>query len=280
MHCYKLTVAYDGTHYNGWQIQPNAPSIQQHLQECLASFLGGETAAVIGSGRTDAGVHALNQVAHFKVDRQINPNRLLLALNGLLPRDIRVKRVELAPLQFHAQYSAIGKEYHYHLYLDRIMDPFRRLYCWQVLRKLNFNILHEAASLFVGTHDFTSFANEPQAGSVAKNPVRTIYRLDICQVEGGLRLEFEGNGFLYKMVRNIVGTLVDVASDRLTLADVMSIFEAKDRRLAAQAAPPQGLFLVKVNYPHIPQNLDNSSLVDNASLFPDNENLGDKLKLV
>lgn len=269
MRCYKLTLAYDGTEYSGWQIQPNAPSIQQYLQEALTSFLGGETMTVIGSGRTDAGVHALNQIAHFKTEHDINPNRLLLALNGLLPRDIRIKKVELAPLQFHSQYSAIGKEYHYHLYLERVMDPFRRLYSWHVLRKINLSLLYEAASLFVGTHDFTSFANEPHAGSVAKNPVRTIYRLEICPTDGGLRLEFEGNGFLYKMVRNIVGTLIDVTSHRLTLAEVIAIFEAKDRRRAGRAAPPQGLFLVRVNYPdnhltegHFPhkshQDLDNS----------------------
>lgn len=249
MHCYKLTLSYDGTHYSGWQIQPNAPSIQQHLQEALARFLSGEHLSVIGSGRTDAGVHALNQIAHFKTEHEISPNRLLLALNGLLPHDIRIKKVEIAPLHFHSQYSAIGKEYHYHLYLDRVMNPFRRLYCWHVLRKLDLTLLHEAAALFVGTHDFTSFANEPHAGSVAKNPVRMIYRLDICPTEGGLRLEFEGNGFLYKMVRNIVGTMVDVASQRLTIADVISIFEAKDRRCAGRAAPPQGLFLVNVTYP-------------------------------
>jgi tRNA pseudouridine38-40 synthase len=249
MQCYKLILAYDGTRYSGWQIQPNAPSIQQHLQEALASLLGGEHIAVIGSGRTDAGVHALNQVAHFKTEHEFTPNRLLLALNGLLPRDIRIKQVELAPLHFHSQYSAVGKEYHYHLYLERIMDPFRRLYCWHVLRKLDLVLLQEAAPLFVGTHDFTSFANEPHGGAVAKNPIRTLYRLNIVPTEGGVRLEFEGNGFLYKMVRNIVGTLVDVASRRLTLAEVISIFEAKDRRRAGHAAPPQGLFLMRVDYP-------------------------------
>lgn len=249
MQCYKLTIAYDGTAYSGWQIQPNAPSIQQHLQEALTTFLPGEKIVVIGSGRTDAGVHALNQIAHFKTEHDISPNRLLLALNGLVPRDIRIKKVEKAPLQFHSQYSAIGKEYHYHLYLERVMDPFRRLYCWHVLRRIDLTLLHEAAALFVGTHDFTSFANEPHAGSVAKNPVRTIYRIDTSPTEGGLRLEFEGNGFLYKMVRNIVGTLIDVASHRLTIADVVSIFEAKDRRRAGCAAPPQGLFLVRVDYP-------------------------------
>lgn len=266
MHCYKLTLTYDGTHYSGWQIQPNGPSIQQHLQESLAEFMSEDSVTVIGSGRTDAGVHALNQIAHFKTEHELNLNRLRLALNGLLPRDIRVKKVEIVPLKFHSQYSAIGKEYHYHLYLDRVMNPFRHLYCWHVLRKIDFNLLQEAAALFVGTHDFTSFANEPHAGSVTKNPVRTIYRLDVCPVEDGLRLEFEGNGFLYKMVRNIVGTLVDVASYRLTIAELISIFEAKDRRQSGPAAPPQGLFLVRVDYPddHLhfhsesPQSLDNN----------------------
>jgi tRNA pseudouridine38-40 synthase len=249
MQCYKLTISYDGTNYSGWQIQPNAPSIQQHLQESLTSLFHSEKIAVIGAGRTDAGVHALNQIAHFKIEHEWPTHRLLLALNGLLPRDIRVKKVELVPLSFHSQYSAIRKEYHYYLYLERVLDPFQRLYCWHIFNRLNVDLLPEAAKLFVGTHDFTSFANEPHAGSVAKNPVRTIYRLDICPIEGGLRLEFEGNGFLYKMVRNIVGTLVDVASGRLTNDDVVSILKSKDRRQASRAAPPQGLFLVKVDYP-------------------------------
>lgn len=249
MRCFKLTITYDGTAYSGWQIQPNAPSIQEILQDALKCILSIEHVVVIGSGRTDAGVHALNQVAHFKTEHEISPQRLMLALNGTLPRDIRIKKTELAPLHFHSQYSAIKKEYHYHLYLDRIMDPFRRLYCWHVLRKLKQSFLFDCAALFIGKHDFTSFANEPHAGSVAKNPVRTLYRLDVFPVEGGIRLEFEGDGFLYKMVRNIVGTLVDVASQRLTVNDVINIFEARDRRKASSAAPAQGLFLVKVTYP-------------------------------
>lgn len=249
MHCYKLQLAYDGTNYSGWQIQPNATTIQQHLQDALSIFLGGDKVSVVGAGRTDAGVHALAQVAHFKLENRIDPNRLFLALNGLLPRDIRVKKVEDVPLEFHSQYSAIGKEYHYHLYLNRVMDPFSRFYAWHLLRKLNIPSLVKGAKLFVGKHDFTSFANEPTGGAVAKNPVRTIYRLDVIPTDGGVRLEFEGNGFLYKMVRNIVGTLVDVASGRLTVDDIAAIFEAKDRRQGGQAAPPQGLFLVRVDYP-------------------------------
>lgn len=248
MPCYKLLLAYDGTSYSGWQIQPNAPSIQQKLQEALKVFLGGEKVAVIGSGRTDAGVHALGQVAHFRTEKILDPNRLLLALNGLLPQTIRVKQAESVPPDFHAQYHAVSKEYHYHLYLERVMNPFQRLYSWHVLRKLDLSLLKEGALLFVGTHDFTSFANEREAGSVSRNPVRTLYRLDVCFEEGGVRLEFEGNGFLYKMVRNIVGTLVDLASHRCSIPEILSIFEARDRRQAGRAAPPQGLFLVRVNY--------------------------------
>lgn len=251
MHCYKLTIAYEGTHYSGWQIQPNAPSIQQHLQEALKTVLHGKDIIVIGSGRTDAGVHALNQIAHFKVEEGLEIERLLWALNGLLPRDIRIKSIEEVPLQFHSQYHAISKEYHYHLYTGRVMNPFRRLYCWHVLRKLDLSLLKEGAALFIGTHDFTSFANERHAGSVARNPVRTLYRLDLDFLDEEIRLKFEGNGFLYKMVRNIVGTLVDIASNRLAVSEVAAVFAAKDRRCASRAAPPQGLCLVGVNYPSI-----------------------------
>ncbi|WP_068468946.1 tRNA pseudouridine(38-40) synthase TruA [Candidatus Protochlamydia phocaeensis] len=249
MHTYKLTIAYDGTHYSGWQIQPNAPSIQQHLQETLCTLLREEKVVVTGSGRTDAGVHAIAQIAHFKSEKRLDLNRLQFALNGMLPHDIRIKQAEMAALHFHAQYSAIGKEYHYFLHLDRVMDPFRRLYCWHVHSKIDSDLLKEAAARFVGTHDFTSFANEAHTGTAAHDPVRTLYRLDIKPVEGGLRMEFEGNGFLYKMVRNIVGTLEEVASHKRPLEDIEAIFAAKDRRKAGKAAPPQGLFLARVDYP-------------------------------
>lgn len=251
MYCYKLTIAYDGTHYSGWQIQPNAVSIQQQIQDTLKIILRLDQITVIGSGRTDAGVHALGQIAHFRYQEKLDLNRLSLSLNGMLPRDIRIKKIEQVPLSFHAQYSAIGKEYHYHLYQDRVMDPFRRLYCWHMYSALDLDLLLQAAACFKGTHDFTSFANEAHAGSASKNPVRTIYRLDVKPVEGGLTLEFHGDGFLYKMVRNIVGTLVEVASHRKSLEHINYLFEVKDRRLAAMAAPPHGLFLVRVDYPPV-----------------------------
>lgn len=249
MYCYKLIISYDGTDYSGWQVQPNALTIQEVLHKALRVLLRSEEVFLIGSGRTDAGVHAAGQVAHFKYEKELDLNRLLVSLNGMIPHDIRIRKIENVAPTFHSQYSAIGKEYHYHLYLDRIMDPFRRKYSWHVPRRLNLDLLKEAAICFVGTHDFTSFANEAHAGSAARNPVRTLYRLDSMPFEGGIRLEFHGNGFLYKMVRNIVGTIVDVAASKKTVEDVKEIFLAKDRRKASKAAPPQGLFLFRVDYP-------------------------------
>jgi tRNA pseudouridine38-40 synthase len=251
MYSYKLTIAYDGTQYSGWQIQPNAVSIQQILQDALKTILRIEDVSLIASGRTDAGVHAKGQVAHFRHPTLIEEARLQVSLNGIVPRDIRIKKVEVVSSHFHAQYHAIGKEYHYHLYLERVMDPFQRLYCWHVHTPLDFDRLKKASCLFVGTHDFTSFANEAYAGSASRNPVRTLYRLEVIPTEGGARLEFEGNGFLYKMVRNIVGMLVEVASGKREIESIPAVLEAKDRRLAARAAPPQGLFLMRVDYPSL-----------------------------
>ncbi len=247
MHKYKLTLAYDGTHYGGWQIQPNAVSIQALLEKALLILLRTPTSAV-ASGRTDAGVHARGQVAHFTTETDLDLSRFQLSLNGILPPDIRILSLEKTTLDFHARYSAISKEYHYHLHLERTTDPFKRLYAYHDYSPLDLNKMQAAANYFIGTHDFTTFANEASKGSAAKNPVRTIIRLDLCKEEGGIRLEFEGNGFLYKMVRNITGTLLDVARGKIALETLPKLFEAKDRRFASPAAPPRGLFLVKVNY--------------------------------
>lgn len=248
MHTYKLTIAYDGTRYSGWQVQPNANTVQAEIVKALQVLLKSENVVLIASGRTDAGVHATGQIAHFRHEQPIDMNRLQLALNGIIPRDIRIKKAEEAPAGFHAQYHASGKEYHYHLYLDRVMDPFKRLYCWHVHQRVDLALLQKAAQCFVGKHDFTSFANEADEGSASRDPVRTLYRLDVVPFEGGVRLEFEGDGFLYKMVRNIVGTLVEVAAGKRSIEDIAAIFAAQDRRQAGLAAPPQGLFLMRVDY--------------------------------
>lgn len=244
---YKLIIAYDGTGYSGWQIQPHDKSIQQTLQQSITTILRHHV-VLIGSGRTDAGVHAYGQTAHFKHETEIDLYRFHNSLNGIIPHDIRIRSVELAAPDFHAQHNAVGKEYHYHLYLDKVMDPFRRLYCWQIYHTLDRDLLRQAASLFVGTHDFTSFANEAHRGTASKDPIRTLRRLDVIDEEGGVRLEFEGDGFLYKMVRNIVGTLVDVASGKRPIEDIPKIFASTDRRQCSMAAPPQGLFLMRVEY--------------------------------
>jgi tRNA pseudouridine38-40 synthase len=244
---YRLLVSYDGTHYGGWQVQPNAPSIQQRLQEALF-VITKEEISVIGSGRTDAGVHAHAQVANFYSDTVLDSQRLRTSLNGLLPFDIRVVSVEPVPVDFHSRFSAKRKCYHYHLYLDPVLSPFKRSHVWHVRQSFNLKLLKEAANLFVGEHDFTSFANEAHSGSAAHNAVRRLYRLDVVEEPGGLRLEFEGDGFLYKMVRNIVGTLHEVAIGKMDVNEIPKIFEAKDRRQAGQAAPPQGLFLASVTY--------------------------------
>jgi tRNA pseudouridine38-40 synthase len=241
---YKLTIAYDGTRFAGWQTQSNGISIQATIEESLSTILRIPT-EIIGSGRTDAGVHALGQVAHF-VAEPTDLRRLLRSLNGILPTDIRVLHIEEVDEIFHARYSAISKEYHYHFHLSPIIDPFKRLYVTHFPIPLDIALLGATAKLFVGTHDFTSFANK---GSSSKSPIRTVTRLDVCHVPHGIRLEFEGEGFLYKMVRNITGTLLDVARGKITPDDVLKIFAAKDRTKAPPAAPAQGLFLMRVQYP-------------------------------
>lgn len=244
---YRLLISYDGTHYSGWQIQPNALSIQQKIVE-TAHIILKEPMRLIGSGRTDAGVHALGQVAHFTTEQPLDIGRFVYSMNCLLPPDIRILHGEEVDRSFHAQFSAIKKEYHYHLALGEVTSPFQRLYTLSVRHRFDRKAFTEAAGYFVGTHDFTTFANAPLHGAVAKNPVRTIYRLDIIDVDGGLRIEFEGNGFLYKMVRNIVGTLLDVSKGKFPSDAIAGMLACRDRRLGGRAAPPQGLFLMKVSY--------------------------------
>ena len=245
---FKLTLSYDGTLYSGWQVQKNAASIQTIIQNSLSTILR-HPIGVTGSGRTDAGVHALAQVAHFKTETPFDPHQLLLSLNGLLPLDIRALKVEKVPADFHARYSAQSKIYRYHLHLSPIRNPFKRLYSVHLPYRLDLELMQAATLEFLGTRDFTSFSNEAHRGSASRDAVRTISRIDPCAEEGGIYLEFEADGFLYKMVRNIMGTLIDVSRGKLPLEAIPSIFAAKDRRKASPTAPAHGLFLVQVNYP-------------------------------
>lgn len=246
-HKYKITLAYDGTCYSGWQIQPNGISIQELLQQKL-QLLNRQATHVIGAGRTDAGVHALGQVAHFATIDPIDLRKVQYGLNGMLPKDIRVENIEEVPMQFHARYSAVGKTYHYHLHLGPVESPFYRRYRWHLPQAINLKMLEEAAAYFLGTHDFTSFSNEAHRGAAARSAMRTILQLNVVPQEGGVRLEFTGNGFLYKMVRNIVGTLVEVGMGKRMPDEIPSLIQSKDRTKAGKAAPAHGLFLISVEY--------------------------------
>lgn len=244
---YKLHIMYDGTNYSGWQIQQHSVSIQQLIQDAVR-ILVREEVNVVGSGRTDAGVHAAGQIAHFRCTNEQSTDHLFKGLNGMLPKDIRVQGIEEVDLGFHAQKSAYAKQYHYHLCLGQIASPFERQYVWHVPYAIDQELLKQACSLFIGKHDFRSFANSAHTGAAAKNSVRTITNIDIIPRENGLTLVFQANGFLYKMVRNIVGMVINVASGKKQLSDIPLILAAKDRRLAPMSAPPQGLFLMKVFY--------------------------------
>ena len=247
MTTYKMKIAYDGTGYGGWQVQPNAVSIQSVIEKALFISLR-EKISVTGSGRTDAGVHALGQIAHFQTGATATPYRLKHSLNGLLPKAIRIVDLEEISDHFHARYSATGKIYHYHLHLDRVASPFNHLYSLHVHHTVDLSLLEKAAICFLGTKDFSAFTHEAHLGSAAKNPVRTLQRIDLVEEVGGVRLEFEGDGFLYKMVRNITGTLLDICAGHIQIEEIESIFSSKDRKKAGKTAPPEGLFLIKVHY--------------------------------
>ena len=244
---YKMTIAYDGTCYGGWQVQPNCNSIQGLICQSLSIFFR-EKIDLTGSGRTDAGVHASAQTAHFHTEKDFSIRKLQHSLNCMLPQDIRILQIQEVPSHFHARYSAIGKIYHYHLHLDPVLNPFTRLYSFNPHHKVDCSLLSQACSHFLGTKDFTAFANEAHRGSASKNAVRTLQRLDVVKEPGGVRLEFEADGFLYKMVRNITGTLLDICAGHIDLEEIDSIFLSKDRQKAGKTAPPHALFLRKVHY--------------------------------
>ncbi len=244
---YAMQIAYDGSSYGGWQIQPNAVSIQSLIEQALKIILR-EGVSVTGSGRTDAGVHAIGQVAHFIATSSIVPRTLQHGLNGILPKDIRILDIYPVADDFHARYSALGKTYHYRLHLHPVLNPFTRLYSWHIPYKIDVPLLLNTLPLFTGTKDFTAFANESHKGAAAKSGVRTLHRLEFVSDASGDRLEFEGNGFLYKMVRNITGTLIDVAAGRISQEEIPLAFASKDRKLAGAAAPALGLFLMQVHY--------------------------------
>lgn len=245
----KLTVAYDGTEFSGWQRQPGQRTVQGTLESAWRGITG-EVVRTTASGRTDAGVHALGQVVGLATETRLDSDTLLRALNANLPSDVVVGSVEHAPDGFDATADAINKRYRYSIHCGPIPTLFRRRYAWHISRPLNIEAMQRAGQAIVGTHDFASFQ---AAGSPRESTVRTIFEL-AAQGRAGdwgeeITIEIEGDGFLYKMVRTIVGTLVQVGSGKRPQPWVAEVLAARDRAAAGQTAPPHGLMLLRVKYP-------------------------------
>lgn len=241
----KLVIEYDGTNYHGWQIQPQARTIQEVISAKIAQMTG-ERITLIGAGRTDAGVHALGQVACFKTNSRIPLEGFWRGLNSLLPPDIVIKSVEEVPESFHPQFNARRKTYQYVILNQQLPSAIHRHFSWHIPVPLNLEAMQKAADCLVGRKDFSSFQ---AADAAPTHPVREVFRAE-WSARAGQFLDFfiEADGFLKHMVRNIVGTLVDVGKGKISADDFQKILEAKDRRLAGMTAPPQGLFLVAIEY--------------------------------
>jgi tRNA pseudouridine38-40 synthase len=246
MRSLKLTLSYDGTNYVGWQRQLNGLSVQQLVEEAFAPIVpGGQPPTVVGAGRTDAGVHALGQVASVNITGDMPASSVQRALNARLPPDIRVIGAVEAPLGFHAQFHATGKAYRYRMVTTSVLSPFDRGYVWHHPMRQDVALMQRAALGFVGTHDFASCQAR---GALIRDTSRTIHRLEVRDAGGEVLFDVEGDGFLRQMVRTIVGTLVDVGRGLRTPGSIADVLEARDRRAAGPTAPAQGLTLVSVKY--------------------------------
>lgn len=249
---YRIKLAYDGTDFFGWQKQPNVEPTIQGVLESILSRIFNEKIAVVASGRTDRGVHALNQWAHFDLPENAAPTNLQYKLQRMSPDSISIKSLETTPEDFHAQISAESKCYFYRLQVGDTPNPFQQRYTWQRRKALNFDTLEAMATVLFGLHDFSSFQSQ---GTPVTTPVRQIYISRwICKKNGIFEYQIKGNGFLKQMVRNLVGTMVKIHDEGGSAQQLMDILDKKDRKLAAAPAPAQGLYLSSVQYP---KNLDN-----------------------
>jgi tRNA pseudouridine38-40 synthase len=244
----KLTIAYDGAAYEGWQWQRIGTGVQQLVEDALAKLIPTGTYRLHSSSRTDAGVHALGMVAHvdLPLHSRMTPRKLRIALNAYLPDDIRILESSRVPPDFHARFHATGKQYRYTVWNHPAMNPLLRGRAWHVPVKLNYPVVKRAARLFVGTHDFRSLATN--RGQVLKDAVRTLTRCHVTRSGPQITFVIEGDGFLYKMCRSIVGTLVQVGKGRFSELDIRKILAAENRSAAGMTAPADGLVLWKVFY--------------------------------
>lgn len=248
MRCVKLTLAYDGTNYCGWQVQKSGQTIQLVIEQAVQR-LTGETLRVTASGRTDSGVHALGQVASFQTACSLPMHAFVLGLNTYLPPDVRIQEAREVPIPFDPIRDARSKRYRYQVQEGPIPDVFQRRFAWYQPGFLDLDAMHQAAELLVGRMDFAAFQT---SGSPRASTIRHVQELEIVRHRGELssliRFEIESNGFLYNMVRNIVGTLVLVGKGRHPWTWVQEVLASRDRRQAGPTAPPQGLFLLRVTY--------------------------------
>ena len=241
----KAILEYDGTRYHGWQRQREPLTIQQILEECIHRITG-EDVRVTGSGRTDAGVHALNQVANFRTNSPLGTISLLKGINSLLPKDIVVKELAEASDSFHARFDVQSKVYLYQIFNSPVRPALHRLHTWLIRAPLDVEKMNEAAGYLLGKHDFSSFC---AAHCDSENHIRTVIAIGITPDESGLiRVSVEADGFLRYMIRNIVGTLVAVGRRKRSAEEMPDLLTAKDRRRAGMTAPPHGLFLMEVKY--------------------------------
>ncbi len=241
---YKLKIQYDGTVYAGWQIQPHEMTIEKVIADVIEEIFH-EKIKLIGASRTDAGVHSRGQTANFHISKEIDLFTLKKGVNALLPDDISIQSAERVDDNFHARFSSKGKIYKYYIWNRDYKTPFYSLYSWHILKRLDMEAMKAASRFLKGEKDFSSFK---ASGCDAKSPVRRIDSFDIRSEDGFVVCTIEGSGFLKQMVRNIVGTLVEIGTGRMTPVDMVHILEVRDRKAAGPTAPGRGLVLVKVKY--------------------------------
>ncbi|UPM54866.1 tRNA pseudouridine(38-40) synthase TruA [Gottfriedia acidiceleris] len=245
MNNYKLVIQYDGGRYKGWQRLGNGENTIQGKIENVISEMVGREVEIIGSSRTDAGVHAFEQVANFKIKENMPEIEIKSYLNRYLPKDISIKEVSIESDRFHSRYNTSAKTYIYKIWNEEYTNPFMRKYSMHVEEKLDLNKIKAAAKYFLGEHDFTAFSN---AKSKKKSMVREIYSIDFDKIDGFIQIRISGNGFLYNMVRKIVGTLIEVGAGRLQAETISKIIELKDRAQVSNLADPGGLYLEKIEF--------------------------------
>lgn len=240
----KLTIAYDGTNYKGWQLQKNGNTIQGEIEKAIERAFG-KKCRLYGSGRTDSGVHAKGQSAHFKTACKLPIKKIPIVLTSLLPRDIQIVRAEEVSLDFHSQFDAKSKRYKYHILYQKTRDPFSERYAYRVPYKLNVSLMNKEVAYLKGEHDFKSFQASDKS---ARGSVRRIYSARVKKRKQFIIIDVVGNGFLYNMVRNITGTLIEIGRGYFPPGSMKKILKMKDRTTAGPTVPPEGLFLVKVKY--------------------------------